>query len=159
MTERTLDFLTQEHAARFHEAVQQIGHIALTNEEYGSAIYLVTASPTVWNKATRHITEEKINFQAMIEEGYLSTGEDVAIRTAGNLYNGSLEVNPVEFMHLDGKLFKGVINAILLRYDASLLQDIKLLYEINNNPRLRYLTKLIKIEQELIKTEKDKQLE
>jgi hypothetical protein len=130
MMERPVEFLTEEHAARFTNAIKQIGQIALNEEPYGSAIYLLTVAPTVWNKAIRHITEERINFQAMIEEGYVSTGESIAIRTAGNLYNGCLEVNPVEFTRLDSKLFRGVINAIRLRRDELLLKEIKLLYEI-----------------------------
>ena len=116
---QTINFINDKHRTRFYEAIKP--HVYLQNnqqfcdQEYGAALLLLT-SPLLWQFAEAYIQDHRIDFDGLLQAGYLSSSEALMIKLAGNLFNGQLSVDPVEFGIFDPDNFELAITAIQLRY-------------------------------------------
>lgn len=115
----TMYFVSDLHKSRFVQAIKphlyQQGHQQFADQEYSSALYLLT-SPLLWNIAEPYIHQNRISFDDLLHDGSLSSGEALLVKLAGNLFNGQLSVNPVDFVILDSGNFAMALTAIQLRY-------------------------------------------
>ena len=110
-------FKSSEHKQRFLTAIQQIGKVygGKLDQEYGAALYVLTADLATWQKAQAYVDRHGIDIPAMLEEVDLSGGDRVLIQWAGNLFNSQTHVDPVELMRLDDRNFRVALTALLVR--------------------------------------------
>lgn len=113
----TIFFKSEKHRARFLAGIQQLGKVydGLVDPEYGAVIYLLAGSGDTWEKAQDYISPHSLGLDRMLEEVHLSGGHAILVQLAGNLFNGNLDINPVEFMRLDEPNFQLALGALLMR--------------------------------------------
>lgn len=107
-----LFFQSSKHKQRFVEIIERIDRG--DDCEYVSALYILTSDLLNWQTLEQYVSHDSIKFSAMLNMP-LSTSEDVFLRVAANLFNGSEHVDPVEFVSLDEKNFRVVVQAMELR--------------------------------------------
>lgn len=118
-------FKSPAHKERFLEAVQGKVYGGKLDQEYASALYILTATSGTWERASTYVSRDGIDLETMIEEQHLSSGYLALIKLAGNLFNGRLHVDPLDFMGLDEANFNVALTALALRYHSHHIDDIK----------------------------------
>jgi len=110
-------FKSPEHRLRWLVALQTMGKVydGKIDQEYGAALYVLTADLDTWQQAQTYVRREGIDFEALLAEGEFSGGYSVLIKWASNLFNGNTHVDPVELMRLDDSNFLVALTALQLR--------------------------------------------
>lgn len=87
--------------------------------EYGSALYILTASVGTWNKAQSYVSRHGIQFEELINKVDFSSGNLALVRLAANLFNEMNEegqkVRPIDLMILDDTNFTVALTAFQIR--------------------------------------------
>jgi hypothetical protein len=115
--QKIIFFKSLKHRVRFITVMQQIRKIynGKLDQEYAAAVYILTADSATWNKASSYTSSRGIDIPTMLEEVDFSGGYSVLIHLAGNLFNGQVHVDPVEFYRLDERNFRIALSALILR--------------------------------------------
>jgi hypothetical protein len=110
-------FKSLGHKDRFLASMLAIGKVydGRLDQEYGAALYILTADHAIWQKAQPYVTHEGIDIEAMLAEIDLSGGYGVLVQLAGNLFNSEQHIDPVELMRLDDSNFKVALVALQVR--------------------------------------------
>src|SRR5260221_4169711 len=90
-------FKSPEHRLRWLVALQTMGKIydGKLDQEYGAALYVLTADLDTWQQAQAYIDRTGIDFPELLAKGEFSGGYTVLIQSAGNLFNGQVHIDPV----------------------------------------------------------------
>lgn len=83
-------FMDDRHAEEWADAIDRAGAHRdddTVNLYYGASLFVITGIPGLYERVKRHIHNNAIDFEAMLEMG-LSSGESVLVALAGNFYNG-----------------------------------------------------------------------
>lgn len=112
-----LIFLSASHKTRFLQAMHDLGKVDhdILDSEYGACLYILSADLGTWNAAQPYITRHGIRIDLLLKAIICSSGEEVLLLLAGNLFNGNEHVDPVELMRLDPHNFALALSAIVLR--------------------------------------------
>ena len=116
-----ISFKSPAHKQRFIETMQEIDKIygGKYDQEYSSAIYILTADFTIWQKASDYVSGQGIRFTNMLKDVDFSGGHGVLIQLAANLFNGDeYHCDTSELMRLDSSSFNIAMDAICLRRDS-----------------------------------------
>ena len=118
-------FKSPEHQQRLRGTLQALGKIINGNPdaEYASALYILAADLSTWKKASAYISDLGIDFEALLEDVDFSSGYAVLIHLAGNLFNESLHIDPIQFLQLDPANFIVALTAIQVRRNPSLVMQ------------------------------------
>ncbi len=110
-------FTSPDHKKRWLTAILTIGKVydGKLDQEYGAALYILTADLTTWQKVQSYVDRGGVDFEAMLREVDFSGGYRVLIRLAGNLFNDQTACSPVELMRLDDRNFTLAMNAFQIR--------------------------------------------
>ncbi len=108
-------FRSKQHERRFFIAVKGKIFEGNIDKDYGAALYVLTSSVSTWEKAQSYITSEGIDFDALLMNVDFSHAYSALIQLAGNLFNGTIESNPIDLMGLDENNFHLAISAIYIR--------------------------------------------
>lgn len=110
-------FKSNDHTERLLTAMHRIGKVysGKLDQEYGAALYILTADQAIWNKTRDYVDSNGIDFEAMLKEVDFSGGYGVLVTLAWNLFNGHGHLDPIEFMRLDESNFQIALNAIIVR--------------------------------------------
>ncbi len=110
-------FKSPEHKQRFLAVMQTMGKVydGKIDQEYGAALYVLSADLDTWQQAQTYVRREGIDFEALLAEGEFSGGYSVLIKWASNLFNGNTHIDPVELMRLDDSNFLVALTALQLR--------------------------------------------
>lgn len=120
-------FVSDEHRERFAQAIQSIGKIwesGRIDPEYGAALYIFTSSASTWERASGYVSSTGILVEKLLKQVDFGGAYTVLIELAGNLFNGNIHVDPVEFMRLDENNFQIVLHAIRLRRYGLRFSDV-----------------------------------
>jgi hypothetical protein len=119
-------FTSPDHKQRFLTVMQRLGKIddGRLNQEYGAALYILTASHSLWQKSQAYVERHAIDIEAMLAEIDVSHGYAVLLKLAGNLFNGEHHIDPVEFMRLDANNFTVALTALQIRRASLHEQDV-----------------------------------
>lgn len=114
-------FLSERHLENFREAVSLIPDAVNRNDRrissyYGASLFLLTGLEETWAQLRRFCTGY-IDCGSMLDEVTLSTGEQIVVRLAGNLYNGGFWVGtPGDLASdLDDHCFQLCLSALAIR--------------------------------------------
>lgn len=122
-------FLSEAHQQRFLAVMQQIGKLdddsGRLDQEYGAALYLLTARAGLWWKAQAFVTPDGIDIPTMLADVALSGGQSVLVRLAGNLFNNEVHLDPIDLMRLDESNFRVALIALQLRRSSVPLTDVR----------------------------------
>jgi hypothetical protein len=118
-------FTSPEHQQRLLAIMQQCHKIyeGRLDPEYAAAFYLLTADAESWQQARRYVRRYGIDIDALLTEVPLSSGEEVLIKLAGNLFNNQQHLDPLEFLRLDDWNFQLALTALILRRSRLPLAD------------------------------------
>lgn len=85
-TQAGMFFKSPSHRNRLLQTTQQIGKIndGVLDCEYGAALYILTASAGVWNKASGYVSPVGIDIPAMLQEQDFSEGYSVLEHRSGS---------------------------------------------------------------------------
>lgn len=113
-------FLDTAHRQRFVEVMRKLDKIhdnMRYDQEYGAALYILTADSGIWNAAQRYVGENRgIDFENLFREVDFSGGYSVLIKTAWHLFNnGTQEATMLELLRLDEKNFLLAVQALMIR--------------------------------------------
>lgn len=110
-------FKSDEHKMRFLATMQAIGKVykGKLDQEYSSALFILTASRATWEKAQSYVNRDGIDIETMLKEVDFSGGYSVLIKLAGNLFNNEQHLDPLELLRLDDSNFDLALDAIRLR--------------------------------------------
>jgi hypothetical protein len=86
------------------------------DSEYGAALYILTSTLGIWNKAMYAVYPLHIEFATMLKKNDWSGGTVVLIELAGNLFNNGTKANPNDLKRLDDMNIEVALNAFLLRF-------------------------------------------
>lgn len=89
--------------------------------EYAAALYILTATAALWDKASGFVDAERIEFPAMLAEQDFSGGYGVLVSLAGHLFNGRTHIEPLELLRLDEQNFLVALTALQVRFHASII--------------------------------------
>jgi hypothetical protein len=119
-------FKSAEHKQRFITVMQEIGKIydGKLDEEYGAAIYILTADAGTWKRASDYVDREGIDIEKMLKDVDFSHGYELLVKLAGNLFNGHYHIDPVDFMILDEGNFNVALTALQIRRYNPYLADL-----------------------------------
>lgn len=125
MAERIF-FTSPEHAQRFLDVMRRIGKIydGRLDQEYGAAVYVLTSSTGLWQKAQDYVDRSGIDIPAMLKEVDLSSGYRVLVMLAGNLFNDMTHCDAIELMRLDASNFTLALTALQVRRVSLHEQDV-----------------------------------
>jgi hypothetical protein len=120
-------FKSDEHKQRFLAVIQQIGKIydGKLDQEYGAALYILTADADTWEQASNYVNRSGIDFETMLKRVHFSGGYSVLMRLAGNLFNNRMPCNAVELMRLDEDNFTVALTALQVRRSSLHRDDFK----------------------------------
>ncbi len=121
-------FKSAAHKTRLLGAMRHTGKIdsGKFDLEYGSAIYILTADASTWDKAQDYVSSSGILFEEMLQELDWSGGYQVLIKWAANLFNEhAANINPVELMRLDENNFRVALSALVVRRYSLHVDDFK----------------------------------
>jgi hypothetical protein len=123
----TMYFKSQEHRERFLAALLALGKIYndKIDQEYGAALYILTADHAIWQKAQPYIERHAIDIEAMLAEIDLSHGYEILVKLAGNLFNGEQHLDPLDFIILDERNFAVALTALQIRRSSLSLQVLE----------------------------------
>lgn len=108
------------HFEQWTEAVKAAGALrddGTVSSYYGASLFIITGIPGFYSRAKQYIYNNWIDFEAILNMG-LSTGENILVSLAGNLYNGSFfdEYKPLDIIEkLDADTVELVARAFVLR--------------------------------------------
>lgn len=124
---QTLFFKSVEHRSRFVESMQKLGKVCngKFDPEYASALYILTADQSIWQKARGYVGQDGIEIEDLLQEVDFSGGYGVLIRLAGNLFNAQQHLDPLEFLRLDDSNFRLALTALKLRRYSMHVDDFK----------------------------------
>lgn len=80
------------HPARLREALALTGAVKADGRiasDFGASLYLLTGLPSVYGRARKFMGRGYIDFGSLLAQLALSSGEEILVSLAGNLYNGS----------------------------------------------------------------------
>ncbi len=120
-------FKSAEHKQCIFNVIQAIGKVydGKLDQEYGAALYILTADLATWQRVSGYVSHEGIDFEAMLEEIDFSGGYSVLIKLASNLFNGNTHIDPVELMRLDDSNFAVALTALQVRRSSHRLVDFQ----------------------------------
>ena len=122
-------FKSVAHKERFLAVLQQSGKALYDggkiDQEYGTALYVLTSSSGMWEKAHGYVNRSSIDIPTMLEEVHLSGGYTVLVQLAGNLFNSQVHVDPIELMRLDEQNFMVALQAIQIRRGGYHIEEIR----------------------------------
>jgi len=120
-------FKSAEHTQRFLAAMRSTGKMygGRLDQEYGAALYILTADLATWQKAQAYVDRHGIDIPALLEEVHFSGGYSVLIMLAGNLFNSQVHIDPVELMRLDDSNFTVALTALQVRRASLQVDDFK----------------------------------
>ena len=124
----TIFFKSAAHKTRLLEAMRRTGKIdgGKFDQEYGAAMYILTADTSTWEKARDYVSSSGILFEEMLQELDWSGGYGVLIKWAANLFNEhAANINPVELMRLDENNFRVALSALVVRKYSLRVDDFK----------------------------------
>lgn len=130
-TTNKIYFRSEEHRERFKGTIQRMEDRATwaggerLDQEYSSALYLLTANGVIWEKSQAFFSPVGIDFARMIKNIHLSTGEIAMIRLAGNLFGQAIKASPLDLIELDDRNFAVALQALHLRRQPANLADIE----------------------------------
>lgn len=84
-------YIDGKHNERFEAALRASGGLKAggkVDAYYGASLYLLTGLAGAWARLARYVEPGCLDFQGMLENVVLSTGEALIVRLAGNFYNG-----------------------------------------------------------------------
>lgn len=84
-------YIDNEHKGRFEAVLRASGALKADGKieaYYGASLYLLTALSGAWARLSRYVEPGCLDFQEMLENVVLSSGEEIVVRLAGNFYNG-----------------------------------------------------------------------
>jgi hypothetical protein len=113
-------FRDDEHAELFAEAIEKadaLGDDDTISGYFGASLFIITGVPGLYSRVEKHIHNGWIDFGSILEMG-LSTGENILVSLAGNLYNGGFfeRYTPNDIIgYCDADMTELAAKAILLR--------------------------------------------
>lgn len=116
-------FKSENHKLRYLGTMRQLNK--QNDQEYASAIFLLTANQGTWDKARGYVSRVGIDVEGMLEGEDFSGGHAVLVNLAGNLFNGNQHIDPLELMRLDDANFTTAVTAIQIRRNGLRLDDLK----------------------------------
>ncbi len=119
-------FKSPEHRTRFLKSMHHLGKIETGwfDPEYGAALYILTAHTSLWQKAQHYISPYGIDIESMLRKVDFSSGYRYLVELAGNLFNGTIQSSPVDWVTLtDEENFKVAISALFLRRERAHIND------------------------------------
>lgn len=114
-------YMNKEHQERFSNLLRKHSKVfsdGKVDSEYATAYFLLTANYYVWNKVSKYIDDDGIDFDVMDENCVFSSGESLIVKLAGNLFNGSFyrDISPINFIaNLDTEHFQIIMDAFKVR--------------------------------------------
>lgn len=84
-------FRDDTHAEQWADAVERAGAHRdddTVKGDFGATLYILTGVPGLYPRAKKYIEKGWIDFNPILNELGLSTGEKILAGLAGNLYNG-----------------------------------------------------------------------
>lgn len=127
-------FRNEAHAEKWAEAIDRAGAVNqddTVNAYFGASIYILTGIPFIYDRIKKHIHEDYIDFEAILDSG-ISSGEKILVALAGNLYNGGFfdSFTPWDIVcRLDTGMVELAVTAMWLRkqrIDINTVYDLKL---------------------------------
>lgn len=127
-------FRDEAHAEKWAEAIERAGAVNkddTVNSYFGASIYILTGIPFIYDRIKKHIHEDYIDFEAILDSG-ISSGERILVALSGNLYNGGFFDNytPWDIVcRLDEGMVELAVTAMWLRkqrMDINTIFDLKL---------------------------------
>lgn len=114
-------FLDKKHKERFDD-------IVIVNEDFAtycgcaSALYLLSANSEISQKVKPYVTEDSIEWDDIVNNVDLTTGQETVIKFAADLYSGYIHlaerpISLIDLNYCDDKLIKATLIAILIRLD------------------------------------------
>ncbi|WP_242850601.1 DUF6075 family protein [Clostridium lundense] len=95
------------------------------------AYLLLSTQNNLYKKTSQYMSSDGIDFETMMKEQDFSSGESKLVRLAANLFNGSMEVSPSEFIYcLDEDNFELAIQSIYFRRYGCHIEN---LLQVENN--------------------------
>ena len=82
-----INFFDDEHASRYADGCMRAAGKQDYDSQYRAAIFMVSAFPSVYTKVRTYITPDGINFRAALAEQVLSSGEQVYLESAYQLFS------------------------------------------------------------------------
>jgi hypothetical protein len=117
VTKMKVQFLNQEHQAKFQELRAGMAEYYRNNKEYLSVVFIMAGDEELFHKMNRYFDAKLGEFSSdeMFKEQDFSSGMRILAKLAVHLFNNNETVTPLDFMLLDDKRLTLAINAILLR--------------------------------------------
>jgi hypothetical protein len=117
-------YTSTEHQRRFMESLQRLDKLGgrAPDAEYAAALFILTATAALWDKASGYVDAERIEFPALLAEQDFSGGYGVLVTLAGHLFNGRMYLEPLELLRLDEKNFHVALTALQIRRDSSIIR-------------------------------------
>lgn len=84
-------YIDGKHRERFEGALAASGALETSGKidaYYGASLYLLTGLTGAWARLARYVEPGCLDFQEMLDNVALSSGEQIIVRLAGNFYNG-----------------------------------------------------------------------
>lgn len=114
-------FLSELHLQNFREAIELIpnarpGSGRRLSTDYAASLFLLAGLEEAW-PSLRRFCCGYIDCGSILEALSLSTGEQLVVRLAGNLYNGGFwEDTPADLVNfLDDRYFRLCLSALKIR--------------------------------------------
>lgn len=123
-------FRDDDHAVRWAEAVDRAGALRdddIVKADFASSLFILTALPGMYQRVKQFIHEGWIDFDPMLTELGLSTGERTLAALAGNLYNGGFShgYTPLDLVgNCDAETVQVAAAAIIMRKQRVNINEI-----------------------------------
>lgn len=123
-----IGFLDADHKRNFIAALEETCSVdgdGYVSAYFGASLYLLAGLRYIWPRLKKHIGRSYIDAGSMLESLDLSTGEEMIVKLAGNLYNGDFWYgSPWDLVAaLDSETFSIVLEALRLRKGKMFLLD------------------------------------
>lgn len=118
-------FKSEDHRNLFLTAMRQIGRLdnQTIDAEYSSAVYLLTADSSIWQRAQAHVSNSGITFKQMLKSDHFSSTEEALVKLAANLFGAGISADPVTLCHTSN--FEVMLSALKLRHERMSLSDFE----------------------------------
>ncbi len=130
----TIFYTSPDHKKRWLTAILTIEKTweGKLDPEYASALYILTSRTGTWQQAQGYVARDGIDFEALINEVDFSGAYLQLIKLAGNLFNGTIHMDPVELYRLDEENFTLALTALQIRRVSIPLSEIAEKAELYN---------------------------
>jgi hypothetical protein len=111
-------FHSLAHQQRFVDVMRKIGkvsHDGTCDQEYGAALFVLTADPFTWEQSEPYVSRYGIDFEDLLSDSHWSGGYINLLRLAANLFNGTTPCSPIDLYRLDQSNFTLAMTAFQLR--------------------------------------------